>query len=122
MLLVFASFGFSVNVSAANRFQWITSTDFVTISYDTQSVKYYSEHGKVVDVWTSWEYTDNGARKWVKEARAMEIFQNIKWDNFSRYLKHELMSKNSSKLLEIVYYDVNGNVIESIPFDENAKL
>ena len=121
LLLVLVSFGFSVNVSASERWQWITSTDSATISYDTQSVNYYSEHGKVVDVWTIWAYTKGGARQCVKTSRANGIFQEAKWDNFSYYLRHELISKNASKLREIVFYDVNGKVIKSSDFSQMAK-
>ena len=121
MLLMFASFGFSMNVSAAGRYQWITSTDSVTISYDTQSSKYYSEHGKVVDAWILWKFTEYGARKYIKDGRTNGLFKEANWDGFSYYLHHILISKNSLKILESVYYDVNGNVINSTPFDENAK-
>lgn len=121
LLLVLVSFGFSVNVSATNRYQWITSTDSITVSYDTQSSKYYSEHGKVVDAWISWKFTKDGARKYIKNGRTNELFQEAKWDDFSYILEHNLISKNSLKILESVYYDVNGNVINSTPFNENAK-
>ena len=117
LLLALFSFGFSLNVSATNRYQWITSTDSETISYDTKSVTYYSTNGKVVDVWVLWEFTDEGARKFVESLR----FQEAKWDNFSYDLEHYLISKNSQKLLKIVYYDVNGNVIKSSDFSQITK-
>ena len=118
LLLALFSFGFSVNVSAAERFQWITSTDSITVSYDTQSSKYYSEHGKVVDAWISWKFTKDGARKYIKNGRTNELFQEAKWDDFSFFLAHTLISKNSQKLLKIIYYDVNGNVIDSSTFGQ----
>ena len=118
ILLVLVSFGFSVNVSAAKRYQWITSTASVTISYDTRSVKYYSEHGKVVDAWILWKFTKAGARKYIKNRRTNELSQEAKWDNFSFFLAHTLISKNSQKLLKIIYYDVNGNVIDSSTFGQ----
>ena len=118
MLLVFASFGFSVNVSATNRYQWIASTDSVTISYDTQSVEYSSTPVKTVDVWILWKFTKDGARNRVNNRT---IYQGAKWDNFSYYLEHDLVSKNSLIPLEIVYYDVDGKVIKSTIFDPNDK-
>ena len=122
LLLVLVSFGFSLNVSASERYQWITSTDSVTVSYDTQSVKYYnSTDGKIVDVWVMFYYTEDGAKKWVNNNRTKGICQEEKWDNFSFYLEHELVSKNSFKLLEEVAYNVNGKNIYSRPFNNNAK-
>jgi len=121
LLLSLVSFGFSVNASATNHYQWITSTNFATVSYDTQSVKYNLACGKSVDVWISRNYTEDGARKWVKDNRAKGIYQETKWDNFSFYLEHWLVSKDSYKTLETIYYDVNGNVLSSTPFDKNAQ-
>lgn len=121
LLLVLVSFGFSLNASATNRFQWIMSTDYVTISYDTRSVKYYSAHGKVVDVWTSWNYTEDGASKYVEGGRTTGLFQEAKWDNFSYSLNHMLISKNSYLLLDVIFYDVNSNVIFSLPFNKDTK-
>ena len=121
LLLALVSFGFSVNVSAAERYQWITSTDSITVSYDTQSVKYDSVHGKVVDVWILWKFTNNGASKYVENNRAEGFNKEAKWDNFSFWLAHTLISKNSQKLLEIIYYDVNGKVIDSSAYDPNNR-
>ena len=121
LLLVLASLSFSVNVSAAERYQWITSTDFVTISYDTTSIKYYSTPVKMVGVWVSWNYTEEGAKKFLEHNRAQGRYKTAKWDDFSYILEHNLISKNSLKFLESFYYDVNGNVINSTPFNENAK-
>ena len=121
LLLALFSFGFSVNVSAAERYQWITSNDSVTLSYDTRSVEYYSTPVKTVDVWILWEYTPEGARKYVEYNRANGIDKEAKWDNFSFCKFHMLISKKSLKLLNQVYYDVDNNVIYSASFDENTK-
>ena len=121
LLLVLVSFGFSVNASAANRFQWIMSTDYVTISYDTQSIKYLSTPSKIVDVWVSWNYTEEGARKFLEHNRAQGRYKTEKWDDFSFYLEHLLISKTASKFLGAIIYDVNGNVIEQSPYGENEE-
>lgn len=121
LLLVLVSFSFSVNVSATNRYQWITSTDSATISYDTKSIRYYSTNGKVIDVWLSWEYTEDGARKLIENNRAKGLCEEEKWNNFSHNLDHWLLSKDSYKFLESVYYDVNGYVIYSTPYNQYAE-
>ena len=121
LLLALFSFGFSVNVSAAERWQWIASTDFITVSYDTQSVRYSSTPFKTVEVWVSWEYTEEGAKQEIADGRKRGKYQAEKWNDFSFCMDHMLISKNSQKGLDYIYYDVNGNVLKSVTHDPNSK-
>lgn len=114
VLLVFVTFGVSVNASATDRFKWITSSDKETISYDTQTVRYYSDNGKKVDVWVLWKYTEDGAREWVNESRQNGTCKESKWDGFSYTKQHILLNSNyQMNLLYMIYYDSNGNVLNS---------
>lgn len=112
-LLFLLGLGISTPASAADRYKWITSTDKVTISYDTQTVHYNSTNGKTVDVWIIWQYTEDGAKDFVGDMRAKGLCQESKWDNFSYDLNHYLVSKNSFAITESISYDHNGRVLFS---------
>ena len=118
-LLIFLGFGFSLNASAADRYQWITSTDKMTLSYDTQSVQYDS-YSKTVDVWIVWQYTEAGAKDYIEDMRASGVCQESKWDKFSHSKERWLLSKNQFKIIGAVDYDVDGKVLYSST-DKYAK-
>lgn len=113
LLLVLFSLGFSVNAQASDRFQWITSTDNMTLSYDTKSIMYNSTDGKIIDLWLKSDYTEEGAKKEIREQRMKGLWQEAKYDSFSHTLTHILISKKSTKFLEVYHYDVSGNVLFS---------
>lgn len=113
LLLVFLGFGVSVNASAADRYQWIASTDEVTISYDTQTIRYNSNYDKTVDVWVLWKYTEVGARELVEGCRKDGLWKESKWDNFAYVTDHKLYTRDASKTLLSIYYDNTGKVLHS---------
>ena len=120
VLLVFVTFGVLVNASAANRYQRIASNNELTVLYDTKSVEYHSNDGKTVDVWIMWQYTEDGARKFVKGNREDGYWLEKKWDKFSYSKQRWVLSKDSYKLLQFVNYDVNDNVLNSYT-NQNAE-
>lgn len=134
LLLVLVSCGCSrntPNISVPERFIWITSTSDVNVYYDPQTIIYPSDYNNGISesfspdykipLWISWNYTKDGARKKVKDNRAKGLWKEAKWDNFSYILEHQVISKNLYKSHEIIYYNVNGNVIDSKTYDQNTK-
>ena len=119
LMLWFIMFCIPINVSATERYKWIKSTDMITLSYDTQTVKCVTNEDKTVDVWILLKYTTDGAGQVIEENRANGGFHGVKWDNFS-YIQEHLMfnSKRQCKLLKYLYSDTNSSVIESYTFPE----
>ena len=115
-LLIILVLGISAQTSAADRYKWITSTDKVTISYDTQTVRYNSNYGKTVDVWILWDYTPAGAADWVNQNRQNGYWEEAKWDKFSYSKDHWMIAKGSIKVMTVVNYDVDGNVLSSYTY------
>ena len=119
VLLVFVTFGVSANASAENRFKWITSSDTMTVSYDTQTVRYNSNYGKTVDVWILWQFTEAGAREAIEELRKEGVAQDSKWDNFSHQMLHYSLNANyKSRINEMAYYDHEGKLLDSFTFKQ----
>lgn len=104
------------SVSSAANWQWITSTDDTTISYDTTSIidKSYkisnAEYGNLVySVWTKSEYTD---------AKGEELAAQL---NFNQPIKYSLIErefdyKNKATRINAMHiYTKDGTRIESVP-------
>ena len=110
MLLGFTS------VSSAANWQWITSTDDTTYSFDTTSIidKSYkisnTEYGNLVySVWTKTEYTD---AKGEELAAQLNYNKPIKYSLSEREFDH----KNKATRTNAMHiYTKDGTRIESVP-------
>ena len=105
------------NVSSAANWQWITSTDDATISFDTASIKNNSNPAYsqwVYSAWIKWTYVDSEGEKMAEKY------------NFKKPVAYSLVEehfdyKNKGILIKFVYYyDNEGKILFGSPTYETT--
>jgi len=105
---------FTSQCFAADRYIWIDSSDEITFSFDSQTIKFSTNYynGQVdyskMEVWIQSVYNDSGKEK-IKNKH-----QDIKGiENFSYTLSKSIFDIKNHRVKDaaVFWYDKNGNVI-----------
>ena len=109
------------NISSAANWQWITSTDTATVSFDTTSIKNNSTNNSnpaysqlVYSAWIKWTYVDSEGEKMAEKF------------NFKKPIAYSLVEehfdyKNKGILIKFFYYyDNEGKVLFGSPTYETT--
>lgn len=126
ILLVFVTFGVSLNASAADRFQWIHSTDTTTYKIDSlRFIVTHDENWVYFDSWIILDYNAQGAANWIN-IRKENNLTTKGYENLDHTLEHIIyaISKDyriMSKDLYFADYAFDGSVLDSWTF-RNSKF
>ena len=126
-LLVFLGFGISLNGSAADRFQWIHSTDTTTFKIDSlRFIITNDERWVYFDSWIISDYNDQGAANWTN-IRKENNMTTKGYENLDCTLKHTIyaISKDyriMSKDLYYADYAFDGSVLDSWTFRDSKFI
>lgn len=101
------------------RYQWLESNEDRGVFFDTQTIKFTKTwDGKpdtqVIDVWL---YTacNNGEVQETIKFRTSRKLNITGWENLSYYLDHYQFNFKTNRVIQVayVYYDAQGNILES---------
>lgn len=102
--------------SAEERWHFITSTTYSDFSFDTQTIQINKGKGfTMYDVWTKRIFSNEGVLEEMKSRMDRHILIGG-YVNLSYSLIHEKILNSPAKdiILEVVYYDKSGNVLDDI--------
>ncbi|MDD4049341.1 MAG: hypothetical protein PHI90_11135 [Clostridia bacterium] len=105
----------------ANRYYWLTSTDTITYSLDTQSIYVHKDNNSIdFDVWVKFQYNEDGIQE-VISYRNKNGLPTAGYENLKFSLRHEIFSINPSgrmiyKDIQYLHYDTNGKVLGSYTY------
>lgn len=123
-LLVILSSGVCL---AAERYQWITSTDTHGYWFDTQTVKFShysmsrswssSANKDMIDCWIMIRYNQGGINEEIAKREEIQL-SPAGYEKLSHTMQHWLINNKTREMaiIDLADYDTNGKILDSASF------
>lgn len=110
----------------ADRYYWLGSNDTETASLDTQTFRTHKGSNLIYfDSWIQFQYNEAGVQEVISDRKRAGL-PIAGYEKLSKSLYHNIYSLSQSrkmyKIIQYIYYDINGNVLESYTYPSSESF